>query len=91
MIKYYYENELASQNLTAKTDIVWATDFTTLDLKLKNDPNTPELNILLIIDIHTNFILGFSTSAKTITASGTVRIIKNAVLDAFPFIYEEGE
>lgn len=61
MVKYFYENELSNQNITAKTDVVWTTDFTTLDLKFKDDKSITKLNILLVIDLHTNYILGFST------------------------------
>ena len=39
-MKYYYENLLANQNVTAKTNIAWVADITTLklikDLRLMN-------------------------------------------------------
>ena len=31
-MKYYYENLLANQNVTAKTNIAWVADITTLKL-----------------------------------------------------------
>jgi hypothetical protein len=30
--KYYYENVLGNQNITAKTNVAWAADITTLEL-----------------------------------------------------------
>ena len=36
MIKYYYENLLSNQNVTATTNITWATDITTLRLFKEN-------------------------------------------------------
>lgn len=39
MERFYYENRLASQNQTAKNDIVWAADYTELDLKHRWKPN----------------------------------------------------
>ena len=86
MVKYYYENKLASQNITAKTDIVWAADFSTLELK--NDKN--KLHIFLCIDLHTNYILARSTSLKTISSAGTIRVFKKLVKDTFPF-HPEGK
>lgn len=35
MAKFYYENSLASQNITAKPKLVWAADITTIDLNFK--------------------------------------------------------
>jgi hypothetical protein len=37
MVKYYYENLLSNQNLTATTNIAWVADITTL--RLFRDPN----------------------------------------------------
>ena len=54
-MKYYYGNLLANQNITAKTDIVWASDFTTLQVSGEDEKT---LQIFLCIDLHTNYILG---------------------------------
>ena len=48
-MKYYYENLLANQNVTAKTNIAWVADITTL--KLIRDQKA---YVFLCIDIHTN-------------------------------------
>lgn len=70
MVKYYYENKLASQNITAKTDIVWAADFSTLELK----DGENKLHIFICIDLHTNYVLACSASLKTIVQ---LQLLKN--------------
>ena len=87
MIKYFYKNTVASQNVIVKTDIVWVADFTMLELR--NDERK-KLNIFLCIDLYTNFILSYSVSAKTITSGGTVQVLRKLVKDTFPF-YPEGK
>lgn len=52
--EYYYGNLLANQNITAKTDIVWASDFTTLQVPGEDEKT---LSIFLCIDLHINYIL----------------------------------
>lgn len=52
MVKYYYENLLSNQNVTATTNIVWAADITTLRLF-----RGQKAFIFLCIDIHTNYIV----------------------------------
>lgn len=52
MIKYYYENLLSNQNLTAKTNVVWAADITVLNLF-----RDKKAYVFLCIDI---FVLIFS-------------------------------
>lgn len=84
-MKYYYGNLLANQNITAKTDIVWASDFTTLQVPGEDEKT---LNILLCIDLHTNYILSYTTSLKKIKSSDTVRIFKKLIKDMFPFFPE---
>ena len=32
MVKYYYENLLSNQNVTAKTNVTWVVDCTSLNL-----------------------------------------------------------
>jgi hypothetical protein len=50
MVKYYYENLLSNQNLTATTNIAWVADITTL--RLFRDQKA---YVFLCIDIHTNY------------------------------------
>lgn len=52
MIKYYYENLLSNQNLTAKTNVVWAADITVLNLF-----RDKKAYVFLCIDIFSNKIL----------------------------------
>lgn len=52
MVKYYYENLLSNQNLTAKTNIAWVADITTL--RLFRDQKA---YVFLCIEIHTNYIV----------------------------------
>lgn len=82
MNKYCYGNLnlLLNQNIMAKLDIVWAADFTSLQIWGKDDPM---LNIFLFIDLHTNYVLNYTISLKTIKFSDTVRILKKLVKDMF--------
>lgn len=57
MRKYYYENLLSNQNVTAKTNVVWVADMTTL--KLFNEQN---IQVFLCIDLHTNLYFVTPTS-----------------------------
>lgn len=61
LYKYYYENLVANPNISAKTDIVWASDFTTLQVSSENEKT---LNIFLSIDLYANYILSYTTSLK---------------------------
>ena len=54
MVKYYYENLMSNQNLTATTNIAWATDITKLRLRLLRGQKA---FVLLCIDIHKNYIV----------------------------------
>lgn len=49
MTKYYYENVLSNQNVTAKTNIAWVADITTLKLVMGR-----KAYVFLCVDIHTN-------------------------------------
>lgn len=72
--KFYYENILANQNETAKNNVVWAADFTTL--KLFRDQ---EIHVFICIDIHSNLVIAATISKKVITASTVVNILKKAI------------
>ena len=48
-MKFYYENLLANQNKTAKTNVTWVADITEVELN-----QNKKLYIFLCIDIHTN-------------------------------------
>lgn len=59
MIKYYYTNRLSSQNVTAKPNLVWAADCTSLDLGIFS-----KINLFLCVDIYTNLIISHKFSKK---------------------------
>ena len=62
MVKHYYQNQLSSQNITAKPNIVWSADCTILDT------GSFKLNLFLCIDIHTNMIIAYKVTKRTISS-----------------------
>jgi hypothetical protein len=46
MKNFYYKNRLANQNKTAKNNIIWAVDYTELDLKHQG-----KLQVFICIDL----------------------------------------
>ena len=72
--KLYYENILANQNETAKNNVAWVADFTTLELFWDQ-----KIYVFLCIDIHSNLVVGDIISKKVITASTVVNILKKAI------------
>ena len=64
MGKYYYENLLANQNITAKSNIAWVADITEIGLDKQK-----KLYIFLCVDIHSNNIITFVTQRFTETRS----------------------
>lgn len=49
--KYYYENVLANENITVKTNISWVADITEIELDKQK-----KLHVFLCVDIHSNNI-----------------------------------
>lgn len=74
MVKYYYENLLSNQNLTATTNIAWVADITTL--RLFRDQKA---YIFLCIDIHTNYIVAALISKQPITAQSIIRSLERGI------------
>lgn len=74
MIKYYYENLLSNQNLTATTNIAWVADITTL--RLFRDQKA---YVFLCIDIHTNYIVAALISKQPITAQSIIRSLERGI------------
>jgi len=68
MAKFYYNNLLANQNITARSNLVWTADIT--DVKLTNDK---KIYIFLCIDIHTNTIITYSASINVISSAAIVK------------------
>ena len=52
MIKHYYENVLANQNCTAKSNVAWAADITSFELH-----QGKKIYCFFCIDIFTNKII----------------------------------
>jgi integrase/recombinase XerD len=73
-MKYYYENLLANQNVTAKTNIAWVADITTL--KLIKDR---KVYVFLCIDIHTNYIVSTIISSSVITSQKIIRSLEKSI------------
>ena len=73
MKKYYYENKLASQNMTAKPNIVWVADITTLKVKDK------KLFIFLCVDAHTNKIIASTVGKNNPSATTIVKSLRKAI------------
>ena len=74
MVKYYYENLLSNQNVTAKTNITWAADITTLRLF-----RGQKAFVFLCIDIHTNYIVASLISKQTITTQRITRSLERSI------------
>lgn len=79
MKKYYYENVLANENITAKTNIAWVADITEIELdKYK------KLYVFLCVDIiHSNNIIASNISRKTITSNAIVKSLSRAIEKRF--------
>ena len=67
MVKYYYENKLSNQNITAKPNIVWAGDCTLLDLGV-----FPNIHLFLCVDIYTNTIIAHKFSKNSIESKSNL-------------------
>ena len=55
MVKYYYEDILSNQNVTAKPNITWVVGIPTLELL-----GARKAYVFLCLDIHTNFVVSNS-------------------------------
>jgi integrase/recombinase XerD len=76
--KYYYENVLGNQNITAKTNVAWAADITTLEL-FRNQ----KAYVFLCIDIHSNLIIAHTISKQPITSQVIVRVLQQSLTRRF--------
>lgn len=79
--KYYYENILSNQNKTAKTNVVWSADITTLELFMEQ-----QAHVFLCVDIHTNTLIAHTTSQKVINAQNIVRCLTKAIKKRFRIV-----
>ncbi len=78
MGKYYYENVLANQNITAKENIAWVADITEIGLDKQK-----KLYIFLCVDIHSNNIITSNISRKILTSSAIVKSLSKAIEKRF--------
>ena len=70
MVKFYYNNSLSNQNITARPDLVWVADITSVELR-----HSKKLFIFLCIDVHTNNIIAHTTSKNTIKSSAIIKAL----------------
>lgn len=76
--KQFYENVLANENITAKTNIAWVANITEIELYQHK-----KLYVFLCVDVHSNVIIANSISRKTITSSAIVRSLSKAIEKRF--------
>lgn len=68
MAKIYYDNLLANQNFTAKSNLVWTADITEIILE-----NEIKIYVFLCIDIHTNTTITYCLSIRIVKSSAIVK------------------
>jgi transposase InsO family protein/integrase len=73
MVKYYYENILASQNITAKPNVVWVADITTLRVLDKR------FYAFLCNDVHTNKVVAHLIRSTSIDSRAIVDVLAKAI------------
>jgi len=76
MVKYYYENLLSNQNVTATTNITWAADITMLRL-LRGQKAF--VFLCIDIDIHTNYIVVSLITKQMITTQSINRSLEISI------------
>ena len=72
--KFYYDNLLWNQNVTAKPNVAWVADITTLELL-----DNRKAYVFLCIDIRTNIIVASHISKTTIKSSNITKCLEKAV------------
>ena len=73
MKKYYYENVLANENITAKPNLVWVADITTLRILDKR------FYTFLCIDAYTNNVVAHLIRATSIDSKAIVNVLAKAI------------
>jgi transposase InsO family protein len=82
--KFYYENILASQNITARNNVVWAGDTSKLELY-----RGQTVHIFVCIDIHTNLIVASFISKNKIKSSTIVKNLESAIKSRIKTLNDE--
>lgn len=77
MNKYYYENVLANENITAKTNVAWVADITEIELDQQK-----KLYVFLCVDVHSNIVIA-TISQSIITSHAIVRTLSKAIEKRF--------
>lgn len=72
--KFYYENVLASQNMTALNNVVWVADTSKLELY-----QGKKAHIFICIDIHTNLIVASCISKNKLNSGPIVKHLESAI------------
>lgn len=76
--KFYYGNIQSNENITAKTNVTWVADFTTLKLF-----QGQKAEVFICVDIHSNLIVASTISKKVINATSVVRALEKAIHKRF--------
>jgi integrase len=78
MNKYYYENVLANENITAKTNVTWVADITEIELDQQK-----KLYVFLCVDVHSNIIIANTISRSIITSHAIIKTLSKAIEKRF--------
>lgn len=81
MKRFFYENKLSSQNITAKSNVAWVADITSIELG-----EGQLLHVFLCIDIHTNKIVAHTTGKRTLTSRSIVKALEKAIDKRFVIV-----
>ena len=71
--KYYYENALTNENITAKTNITWVVNITEIELDQQK-----KLYMFLCVDVHSNIVIADIINRKPITWRDIVKALSKA-------------
>lgn len=78
MNRYYYENVLANENITAKTNVAWVADRTEIELDQQK-----KIYVFLCVDVHSNIVIASIISRSTITSNAIIRTLSKAIEKRF--------
>jgi integrase/recombinase XerD len=83
--KYYYNNLIANQNITAKPNIHWVADITTVELPTDASiDKKSKLHLFFCIDVYTNFVLTYVVSLNTIRSNKITKVLEDCIEKRFP-------
>lgn len=77
-MKFYYENVLSNQNVTAKPNLIWVADITEIELN-----RNKKLYIFLCIDAYTNTVIAHTVSQKTVSSRSIIKCLNKAIEKRF--------